>query len=148
MPVAATGFADVGAGDPHPLVIGRCLEHLLEQIAIAGLQFVLTPQGLVRRGDAIGEGVANALQVLQACHPRCVRGGWHLGVDGETGKGLRREAHELVLEATDLAPQLGAGEALVAPHPKHRERVSIEQLRHGPEIECRSRCQGGKRGTG
>ena len=38
-----------------------------------------------------------------------------------------------MLEAADLAPQLGAREALVASHSKRRERVSIEQIRHKPE---------------
>ncbi len=142
MPVAAAGLADVGAGDPHPLVLLRRREHLLEQIAIARLQLVLATQGATRLGDAVGEGVADALQVLQPRHSRRVRGGGHLGVDGDAREGLRREAPELVLEAADLAPQLGAGEALVAPHPKHRERVSIEQFRHKPEIECRSQRQG------
>lgn len=146
--MAAAGLTDVGAGDPHPLVLGRGRDHLLEQLAIAPLQLVLSTQGQTRRGDAVGEDIPNALQVLQVRHPRRIRAGRHRRIDRDARESLRREARELVLEAADLTPQLGAGEALVAPQPKHRERVSIEQLRHGPEIECRSRCQMGKRGTG
>lgn len=47
-----------------------------------------------------------------------------------------------MLEATDLAAQLSAREALIASHSKRRKRVSIEQIRHKPKIECKSRCCG------
>lgn len=142
MPVATAGLTDVGAGDPHPLVLGRRREHLLEQLSIARLQLILPVQGPARLGDPVGEGIADALQVLQPGHPRSARSGGHLGIDRNPRKGLGCKKCELVLEAADLAPQLGAGEALVAPHPKHRERVSIEQIRHKPRFECRSRGQG------
>jgi hypothetical protein len=131
--VAAPRLTDVGAGDPQPLVLGRLGQHLLEQLAVARLEFVLLDQGPAGDGDPIGEGVANSLQVLQARHPRHVRAGGHVDVEDDAGKGLGREAGKLVLEAADLAPQLGAREALVASHSKHRECVSIEQFWHKPE---------------
>jgi hypothetical protein len=133
MPVAAPRLTDVGAGDPQPLVLGRLGQHLLEQLAIARLQFVLLVQGAPRDGDPIGKGVADPLQVLQVGDPRHVRAGRHLDVEDDAGKGLGREAGQLVLEAADLAPQLDAREALVAPHSKHRECVSIEQFWHKPK---------------
>jgi hypothetical protein len=55
------------------------------------------------------------------------------GVDGEARECLDGEAGELVLEAGDLTPQLGAREALVASHSKRRQRLSIEQIRHKDE---------------
>lgn len=128
--MAAAGLADVVSGDPQPLVLCRLGQHPLEQLPVARLQLVLTAQGTTRRGDPIGEGVADTLQILQAGDPRHAGAGGDVGVEGEAREGLGGEAGQLVLEATDLTPQLDPGEALVTPHPKHRERVSIEQFRH------------------
>jgi hypothetical protein len=54
----------------------------------------------------------------------------------------------LVLEAGDLAPQLGAREPLVGSHSERSERLSIEQIRHKDGIECKSRARRRKRETG
>ena len=126
MPVATTGLADVGARDPHPLVLGRRRQHLLEQIAIARLQLVLLAQGLSRQGDSIGQGVADLLELLETGDTGRGKAGWDPGLERESRKGLSAEAGKLVLEAADLAAQLRAREALVASNSKRRERVSIE----------------------
>lgn len=51
MPVATTWLADIGAGDPHPLVLGRSGQHLLQQLAVAGLQLSLILQLTPRDPD-------------------------------------------------------------------------------------------------
>ncbi len=147
MPVAAPRLTDVGAGDPQPLVLGRLGQHLLEQVAVARLQFVLPLQSTVGNGDPIGEGIANSLQVLQARNPGDVRARRHVDVENDAREGLSREAGQLVLEAANLAPQLDAREALVAPHSKHRECVSIEQIWHKPESSVNHGVKAGKRKT-
>jgi hypothetical protein len=80
--VAAARLADVGTRDPHPLVLGRSREHSLEQLAVAGLQFVLLAQGLARNGDSLGEGVANLLQLLEPGDPGHGEPRRHLAVEG------------------------------------------------------------------
>lgn len=90
--MAATGLTDVGAGDPQPLVPGRIRQHPFEQIAVASLEFVLLLQGAPRRGDPLGEGVANALQVLEAGYPRHVRAGRDSRVEDDAGESLGGKA--------------------------------------------------------
>ncbi len=124
--MTAARLANVGAGDPHPLVIRRRRQHPLEQLAVAGLQLVLLEQGATRLSYAIGECVADPLELLEPGHPRLGEAGLDRGIERKTREGLSAEAGELVLEATDLAAQLRAREALVASHSKRRERVSIE----------------------
>lgn len=131
--MAATGLTDIVAGDPHPLMLRRLGQHPLEQLAVARLQFILAMQGTARRGDPVGEGVANALQILQTGNPRHAGTSGDVGVDGDARECLGGEAGQLVLKATDLTSQLDPREALVTPHLKHRERVSIEQFRHKPK---------------
>jgi hypothetical protein len=124
--VTTAGLADVGAGDSHPLVLGRRRQHPLEQLAIARLQLVLPDQGAPGLGNAIGERVANPLELLEPSHPRLGKASRDRGIERETWKGLGAEAGELMLETTDLATQLRAREALIASNSKRRERVSIE----------------------
>ncbi len=126
MPVTTAGLTDVGARDPYPLVLGGRGQHFLEQLAIAGLQFIPLDQGATRLGNAIGEGVANSLELLEPGYARLGKAGRNRRIERQAGKGLGAEAGELVLEAADLAPQLDACEALVTSHSKRRERVSIE----------------------
>jgi hypothetical protein len=128
--VPASRLADVGARDPHPLVLGRRRQHPLQQLAVAGLQFVLLAQGLARNGDPLGEGIAHLLQLLEPGDPGHGEAGWDLGIEGEARKCLGAKTGQLMLEATDLTTQLSAREALVASHSKRRECVSIEQIRH------------------
>ncbi len=124
--MATARLTDIGARDPHPLVISGRRQHLLEQIAIAGLQFVLFAQGVTCLANAIGKRIANSLELLEPRNPRFRKAGGNRGVEGKSRKGLSAEAGKLVLEAADLAAQLCAREALVAPHSKRRQRVSIE----------------------
>jgi hypothetical protein len=130
--VAAAGLADVGAGDPQPLVLGRRGEHPLEQLAVAGLDHRALAQGDVGGGDPVAERVPHLLQLLQPGDPRLGETGRHARVELEPGKSLSRETTQLVFEPADLTAQLDPREALVAPHPERAERLSFEQIRHRP----------------
>ncbi len=144
MPVRAAGLADVGVGDAHPLVLGGGVEHATQQLSVLSLQLVLLPEGQPGSRDPIRQRVAHALQVPQARDPRLAARGGDAGVDLDPREGLDHEARELTLESADLAAQLGASEALVAPHSKRIRCVSFEQIRHRP-FECRSRRRSRKR---
>jgi len=124
--MAATRLADIGARDTQPLVLGRRGQHFLQQLAVLGLQ--LAP--LLERGtglaDAFGKRVAHPLKLVEPRDTGLAVSGRDAGVQGKPGEGLSAKPRELVLEATDLAAQLGAGEALVASHSKRRKRFSIE----------------------
>jgi hypothetical protein len=124
--VAATGLTDVGPRDPHPLVISGRSQHLLEKIAIAGLQFVLLDQSALRLRNAIGEGVSNALELLEPRYARLGEAGRDRGIERKAGEGLGAEPGKLVLETPDLAAQLGTREALIASSSKRCQRVSIK----------------------
>ena len=139
MPVPATWLADVRTGDPQPLMLGRRRQHAAQELTIAGLQFALCLQRQARRGDPLGKRVAHLLQLVEAGHPRFGEMTGNRSVDDDARKGLGREAGELMLEAGDLAPQLGAREALVASHSKRREHLSIEQIRHKNESSVNHR---------
>jgi len=138
VPVAAAGLADVGAGDPHPPVLGGRVEHAPQQLAVLGLELGLIAQGEAGGSDPVGQRVADPLQLPEAGDPgRAARRG-DPGVDRDPRKGLGDEATELALEPPDLPAQLSAGEALVAPHPKRNRRIKFEQIRHRP-FECNPR---------
>lgn len=124
--MAATRLANISARDPHPLVIRRRRQHPLEQLAVAGLQLVLLDQGASGLGYAIGERIANPLELLKPSHPRLGKAGRDRGIERETRKSLGTEAGKLMLKAANLASQLRAREALIASHLKRRERLSIE----------------------
>lgn len=104
-----------------------------------GLELVLLLQRLASGTDPFGERVADALELGKIGDARDCMSGRDPGVERNSLKGLSREARELVFEAADLSPQLNAREALIAPRPQCRQGFSIEQIWHGPEIECRSR---------
>lgn len=133
MPVPAARRADVLARDPHPLVLGRRRQHPLQQLAVPRLQLILVTQGEARLGYAVRERVPDPLQLPEPGDAGLGEGTRYAAVESETREGLGAEARELKFEAADLAPKLGAREALVASHSKRRERVSIEQIRHEPE---------------
>jgi hypothetical protein len=128
--VTAAGLADVGARDAHPLVLGRRRQHFPQQLAVAGLQLVAPVQRLPGRGDARRERVAHPLELFEPGDARLGVTRGDRRVEREAGEGLGSQAGELMLETTDLTPQLSACEALVASHSQLRERVSIEQIRH------------------
>ena len=96
-------------------MLGRCLDHSTQQLAVARLELILPAQRDPRLGDAVGERVANALELVEAGQARTAPG--HRGnvsVDLDPRKGLRDEASEPALQAPDLPAQLGTSEALVA----------------------------------
>lgn len=99
MPGTAAGLADVGAADADPLELGGRIEHFAEQVAILGLD--LRPVGESRAGfaDALGETVADRLQLTEVEHPR--RGGDAVDTVGDLGmaEGLSEERAQLRLEA-------------------------------------------------
>ncbi len=140
MPVPTPGLADVGAGDPHPLVIGWRRQHLLQQLAVARLQFVLLAQCVTGLADPLGKSIANPLELIEAGDARRGKAGRDPGVEREPRKGLGAEARELMFQPPDLPAQLHARKALVASHMKRSKRVSFEQTRHKTGTECRSPC--------
>jgi hypothetical protein len=133
MPGAAAGFADVGAGDPQPLVLRGGGQHPLEQLAVARLELGALPQPKPGLADPRRQRVAYGLQLAQAERPRLPRDGADSGVDREARKSLGDEEAELGFEAPDLAPQLDPGETLVAIDAKRGAPVSVEQIRHSPK---------------
>ena len=139
MPVSATRFANIGARDSQPLVLGGRSQHAAQQLAIAGLQFALRLQRNARHSDPLGKRVAHLLELIEAGNPRFGEVTANRGIDDDARKGLDGETGELVLEAGNLAAQLGAREALIASHPKRRERLSIEQIRHKNESSVNHR---------
>jgi hypothetical protein len=146
--VPAARLADVGARDPQPLVLRGRGQHPPQQLTVAGLEFALFLERDAGGRDPLGKGIAHLLQLLEPGHSRLGEMTRNRGVDRDPGKRLHSKPGELVLEAGDLAPQLGAREALVASNPKHRERVSIEQIRHKDRFECKSPARRRKRETG
>jgi hypothetical protein len=131
--VAASRRADVLARDPQPLVLGWGGHHPLQQLAVASLEIVLPVEGLARVRDPIGKRVADPLELVQPGDAWLAECRGYTGIDGEARKGLGAKARELVLEAPDLASQLGAREALVSPYSKSRKGFSIEQILHEPD---------------
>jgi hypothetical protein len=133
MPGAAAGLADVGTGDPQPLVLGRSGQHPLQQLTIARLE--LGPILELTAGDADPgrERVADRLQLAQAERPRLICESTDSGVDREARKGLGDQGAKLRFEAADLTPQLDPGEPLVAIYAKRSAPVSVEQIRHSPK---------------
>jgi hypothetical protein len=104
-------------------VLGGGVEHATQQLAVLRLQLGPLAEGEAGAGDPCGERVAHPLQLAEAGDPRLAPGRGDAGVDLDPGEGLDHEAGELALEAADLAAQLGASEALVAPHSKRVQRV-------------------------
>lgn len=145
MPVPTAGLADVSARDPHPLVLRRSRQHVLEQLAIAGLQLILPAQGVTSGGNPIRQGIANLLELLEPGDAGYGKAGGDPGVERQTRKSLSAETGQLVLETADLTAQLSTREALVASHSKRRKCVSIEQIRHKTQFECKSRRRDQKR---
>jgi hypothetical protein len=123
-------------------VIGWRGQHPAQQLAVACLQLALLLEGDAGGSDPLGEGVAHLLQLVEAGDPRLGEMTGDGSVDGEAGECLDGEAGELMLEASDLAPQLSAREALVASNSKRREHVSIKQIRHIDRFECKSQIPG------
>jgi len=142
--VPAARQADVGTADPQPVVALRGGKHLVEQLAVGGLDRGAPRQRPVRLGDARGEGIAKLLELAEVKHP------WRPhGVDPvrhvDPAEALGDEPRELQLQPSDLPPQLGPGKALRRNEPLVlgnplgdkgqpvglRPRLPFEQIRHG-----------------
>ncbi len=106
MPGATAGLADVGAGDPNPLVILRGLQHLVQQLAVVGLNQRSLRQRLARFGDPVGEAVANRLQLAKIKHPGNRRLSFNPMGNLGVAEGVPEETRQLRLEPGDLLTQL------------------------------------------
>jgi hypothetical protein len=114
-------------------VLGGGGEHLLEQLAVAGLDDRALAQRDVRGRDPLGKRVAHLLQLLEPGDSRLGEAGRDAGVQLQPGKRLGAQPAQLVFEPADLTAQLSPCEALVAPHSERAKRLSFEQIRHRPE---------------
>jgi len=114
-------------------VLGRSGQHLLQQLAVAGLQFSPILQLTPRDPDPGRERVADGLETAEIKRTRLLRKGTDADIDLYAGKGVGEECAELCLETTDLTPQLDPGEPLVAVYTKRSASVSVEQIRHSPK---------------
>ena len=113
MPVTAARQAEVVAADLNPLEIGRRGQHLAQQLAVGGLGRGLTAQGGLRLANPFGQLVAQPLQLTETEDPGGAGAGSDPVLDLDPAEGLREMPRQLLLEAADLAPQLGPGETLV-----------------------------------
>lgn len=127
--MAAARLAHVGARDAHPPVLSRSLDHATQQLAVARLELLLPAQRNSCPGDPPGKGVPQALELIDAHEPRPAGRRGHARVDLDAREGLARKASQLALQASDLATQLGAGEALAAvDKPLATDRLIAEPL--------------------
>jgi len=122
--VAAARGADVVAADLDPLEVLRRRHHLAQPLAVGGLEPVLLGQGQPRIGDAVGELVAQPLQLPEVEQPRCGRDRGDAVTDLDPAEALGEESGQPLLEGADLAPQLTPRGTLVDVDAKPREAVS------------------------
>jgi hypothetical protein len=71
--VPASRLADIGTGDPQPLVLGRGDEHPLQQLAVGRLNLGSPGEGVAGRSDPCRQGIANLLQLSQPDQPWLTR---------------------------------------------------------------------------
>jgi hypothetical protein len=144
--VTAARLAHVGARDAHPLVLSRSLDHATQQLAVARLELLLLAQRNPCPGNPPGKGVPQALELVEAHEPRPAGRRRHARVDLDAREGLARKAGQLALQSSDLATQLGAGEALAAAvdgplagdqriaEPRPGGHPSFEHVRHPDRV--------------
>ena len=132
MPVTATGLADVGTGDAHPLVLSRPRQHAVQQLAVAGLKLGLLLQPAARTADPAGKRVTDRLELAEVEGARLTRDRGNAGVYLQARERVGEERAELRFEAPNLTPQLRPCETLVTIHAKRGMRLSFEQIRHSP----------------
>ena len=113
MPVPAAVQAEVLARDPDPFEVLRGGEHPLDQRPVLVLDPSPLDQRLTGLGDAVGELVAQRLQLAEIEQSRC--GGSRLDAVRHLGvaEGLAEQGCELRLELGDLPAQLRPRPALV-----------------------------------
>jgi hypothetical protein len=121
VPVAAAGQAEVGAADPHPLVLLRGGKHPLHQFPVGLLDGVAVGERAVRFADAAGERVAHFLQLTEPEHPRRSRSRDPVR-HGDPAEPRGDRPGKLELELADLTPQLGASKTL----------IYLESFKHSP----------------
>lgn len=138
MPAPATRLAEVGAGDQHPLEVGRRSEHRPQALAVRVLLAGAFAQGQPRRGDPAGEGVALTLEIAEPEDPGLDAERADAMLDRNPAKGLAEQPGQLTLEPADLSAQLGAGGALVDADVEPLEALPFEQILHTPRTESRS----------
>jgi hypothetical protein len=130
MPVAAAIEAEVLAGDPDPLEVLRCGEHLLNQLAVLVLDLPPLHQSPPCLGDPLGEAIAYRLQLTQVEYPW----GGSDGIDAvgnlRVAESLSEDLAQLRFQAADLAPQLRARLALVDPGAEPGELLTFQQSGH------------------
>lgn len=131
--MAAAVLADVGAGDADPLVSGGVGEHAPQQLAVALPKLGLPGERPARLADPLSQRVPHTLQLLKAGDPRRACRRINPSLDPAQGEGFGNETRQLALEAPDLAPQLGAREALVASL-KSGVSLPFEQTRHRSRV--------------
>jgi len=121
-------------------VLGRRGEHVPQKRPVALLQLVALAQGRARFDDSRGERVAHPLQLAEVGDSRHSDRRRHPGVDSKPWERLRGELGQLTLHAPDLAPQLRAGEPLVADS-ERRDDLPCKQILHpsaesSPPFRC------------
>ena len=99
---------------------------------VVRLDPILLAERLFCLGNANGQVVAQPLQLAEIENPRLGSDRRDAVLDRDAAEPLGEQRGELTLEATDLAPQLGPGEALVDLDAKRHRTLSCEQLRHRP----------------
>jgi len=128
--VAAARLAEVVAAHPDPLEVRGRGQHLPQQLAIGGLGPGALAQRQARLGNAVGERVAQSLQLAQVEHPWLDRDRGDAMLDHDPAEALGQERGELTLEPADLASQLGPGQALVGLDVECHRALSCEQIGH------------------
>jgi hypothetical protein len=111
-------------------VLGRRLDHLPQELAVAPLQLRPLAQRKPSRGDPRRQRVTHPLELTEIGDARLGKRRGNRGLDRHPRKRLGLKGGELSLEAANLPPQLGPGEALIAPHPRGGKHLPVEQIQH------------------
>jgi hypothetical protein len=136
VPSAAARLADVGAADPHPLELGRRIEHFLQQLTVLILDQHSIAKSGAGFGDAVGETIANGLQLPEVKYPWNGRTSVTLNAMRDLGvaEGFAEERGQLRLQARDLTAQLEPSLALVDSAPEPGELLTFQQSGHQGKV--------------
>ena len=113
MPVAAARLAEVVAGHARPVEGRRGGQHLRAAARDFAASLGALAEGQPRLGEPLGKTVAQPLKLAEAEHPGSPAGAATRCSTATRPKPRRGAPASSKLEAGDLAPQLGAGWALV-----------------------------------
>jgi len=86
--VTAAGFAYVSPRDPHPLVLGRCVEHPLEQLPVARLELLTLSQGRASPAYPLRQCIPYPLKLIKPRDSRLHEATGDLGVNVKSRKCL------------------------------------------------------------